>query len=121
MSSIESSSSRAPIRSRFSGMDQKSMTGASLEPTASKSQRTNFSPARKHIVYQTDKSRAGAQILTPNSTMIAIAESAADKAGEEQDRKSTRLELQSLIRISYPDFCLQKKRNDVTNNTLVSL
>src|SRR3546814_6405334 len=32
----------------------------------------------------TDKSRAGAQILTPNSTMIAIAESAADKAGEEQ-------------------------------------
>src|SRR3546814_19249261 len=65
-------------------MDQKSMTGASLEPTASKSQRTNFSPARKHIVYQTDKSRAGAQILTPNSTMIAIAESAADKAGEEQ-------------------------------------
>src|SRR3546814_2050618 len=60
------------------------MSGASLDPTASKSQRTNFSPARKHIVYQTDKSRAGAQILTPNSTMIAIAESAADKAGEEQ-------------------------------------
>src|SRR3546814_4775525 len=65
-------------------MDQKTRAGASLEPTASKAQRTKFSPARKHIVDQTDKSRAGAQILTPNSTMIAIAESAADKAGEEQ-------------------------------------
>src|SRR3546814_1243620 len=99
MSSIESSSSRAPIRSRFSGMDQKSMTGASLEPTASKSQRTNFSPARKHIVYQTDKSRAGAQILTPNSTMIAIAERSEEHTSE----------LQSLMRTSYAFFCLQQK------------
>src|SRR3546814_2160980 len=29
----------------------------------------------------------------------------------EQDRKSTRLELQSLMRISYAVFCLKKKKN----------
>src|SRR3546814_13281927 len=55
-----------------------------MEQTCVKAQRTNFSQSRKHICYQTYNSRAVAQILTPNSTMIAIAESAADKAGEEQ-------------------------------------
>src|SRR3546814_1169337 len=38
--------------------------------------------------------------------------------GRPTDRKSTRLELQSLMRISYAVFCLKKKNKTTTTTTI---
>src|SRR3546814_3552878 len=39
----------------------------------------------------------------------------ADRGGAHADRKSTRSELQSLMRISYAVFCLKKKKHKKSN------
>src|SRR3546814_4784700 len=111
MASASSSPMNAPPASpssRGPRTERRTAQHAILPPCSSLCQAASDAPSRS----TTGQSSPG--II--NSASRSISRPSSAMSGH-QDRKSTRLELQSLMRISYAVFCLKKKKHQQDTKT----